>query len=285
MKNLFPNLHSTTFTKGVLANTQPRSGKSTTMKNMSPILLAGLIAGWSATTAAAGGGAPLPAAPAAAEQPAPPATPAAAPAAPAPARVSYANLTAGTADQGLILNLRGVTVDQALNFLSESAGFTLIRETSTDSPAKDVDVVSDTPLDKDDIIRLFNKVLASHDLTVMRDGNTLTVMTTQAAAEYAGTPVNVLTNYSEIPEDAQLVTEVIPVHTLNPKQVLTDLYSLIPPGARMNSSEAGTSILMTATRRTSTALRKSSRRLTAPATATSRSSFSPTPIPRPSPRS
>ena len=54
-----------------------------------------------------------------------------------------------------------------------------------------MDVVSDTPLDKDEIVALFNKVLASHGLTVIRDGKTLTVMTTQEAADYAGTPVNV----------------------------------------------------------------------------------------------
>jgi type II secretory pathway component GspD/PulD (secretin) len=43
-----------------------------------------------------------------------------------------------------------------------------------------------------------------------------------------------------------LVSEVIPVHSLDPKQVVTDLYSLIPPTAVMNTSQAGNAIVMTA---------------------------------------
>ena len=38
---------------------------------------------------------------------------------------------------------------------------------------------------------------------------------------------------------------MIPVHTLNPNQVVTDLYTLIPPGAKMNTSDAGNSVIMT----------------------------------------
>ena len=71
-------------------------------------------------------------------------------------------------------------------------------------------------------------------------------MTLEAAANNAATPVNIVTNWEDIPMDAQVVTEVIPVHSLDPKQVVTDLYTLIPAAARMNTSEAGTSVIMTA---------------------------------------
>jgi type II secretory pathway component GspD/PulD (secretin) len=153
-------------------------------------------------------------------------------------------LTAGTADQGLILNLRQVTVDQALNFLTEKAGFILNRQTQTAIPGT-VDVVSDDPIGKAEIVALYNKILASHGLTVIQDGKTLTIETVDEAEVNADTHVNVVTNWQDIPADAQVVTEVIPVHTLNPTQVVKDLYTLIPPGAKMNTSEAGTSVLMT----------------------------------------
>ena len=100
------------------------------MKNMSHILLAGLIAGWFATTAST---APQDAL----------ATGAATETKTAP----RPNAVLG-ADEGLLLNLRGVTVDQALAFLSEKAGFTIIRQAST-SVLGNVDVVSDTPLSQD----------------------------------------------------------------------------------------------------------------------------------------
>jgi len=204
-----------------------------------------------APAAAVAPAAPVAAAPAAAAAPAL-SNPAPAPSAPAvpaapvapPARISNATLTEGTADQGLILKLRGVNVDQALTFLSESAGFTIIRETAT-SGVGVVDLESDTPLDKDGIVAAFNKVLADHGLAAVRDGKMLNIMTVDQAVANAGTPVNFVTNYTQVPDDAEMVTWVIPVHTLDPKQVLTDLYSLIPPGAVMNYSVAGTSVIMT----------------------------------------
>ena len=182
--------------------------------------------------------APAPAAPAAAASPA-----GAAPASPAtpPANV---NTTTGTIDEGLTLNWRGVTVDQALTMLSEYGGFTINRMTST-ANAGVVDLVSVQPIKKDEVVALFNKVLAQHDLVAQPDGKTLNIMTQDMASEYSATPVNVVTNWPDIPNDAEEVTWVIPVHTLNPKQVLTNLYSLIPAGAKMNSSDAGTSVIMT----------------------------------------
>ena len=45
MNNFSPNLNTTTFAKGVPVKIQPHPGESNTMKNMSPLLLAGLIAG------------------------------------------------------------------------------------------------------------------------------------------------------------------------------------------------------------------------------------------------
>jgi type II secretory pathway component GspD/PulD (secretin) len=144
----------------------------------------------------------------------------------------------------MILNWRGVTVDQALTMLSDYAGLTINRQTPT-SAAGIVDLVSTKPISKEEIVPLFNKVLADHDLVAIQDGKILNIMTTEAATENASTPVGVVTNWYDIANDAQEVTWVIPVHTLNPKQVLTDLYTLIPPGAKMNSSDAGTSVIMT----------------------------------------
>jgi len=235
------------------------------MKNMSSLLLAGLIAGWFAFTAPAAPQDAAPQPPGQTAQPAnqdtnapPAATPAANPAnAPAPNQTNAApavplagntnaELSSGTADQGLTLNMRGVSVDRALAFLSESAGFTINRQTSTRVDGT-VDLVSEKPLSMEEIIPLFNKVLADHNLTAIQDHKTLTIMTLDDAASNAGIPVNVLKGPADdVPQDSQFVTEIIPVHSLNPTQAVKDLYTLIPPGARMNSNEAGNAIIMTA---------------------------------------
>jgi type II secretory pathway component GspD/PulD (secretin) len=205
------------------------------MKNTTPILLAGLIAGCLAITAlaAAQDAAPTP----------PPAQPAAtAPAAAVPAPVS------GATDQGITLNLRGVSVDRALAFLADNAGFTINRQTQTSSAAVPgtVDLVSEKPLSKEEVVTIFNKVLADHGLTAIQDKNMLTIETLDQAFASSQTPVSIVTDYTNIQADQQVVTDIIPVHSLNPTQVVKDLYTLLPRNAQMNTSEAGNAIIMTA---------------------------------------
>ncbi len=134
----------------------------------------------------------------------------------------------GAAEQGVKLNLRGVTVDKALDFLSESAGLNINRQASTQVGGT-VDLVSETPLTKDELVPFYNKALADNGLTAIQDNNTLNITRLEEAQNNVGTPVIVLNNsFGDIPRDSQVVTEVIPVHSLNPAQGLKDLST---PGA------------------------------------------------------
>ena len=227
------------------------------MKNTTPMLLAGLIAGCLATSALA---APQDAAPPQPStqpvpqvQPAQPDTnaPAATQTNAAPALAVNPNVaaTSGTADQGLILNWRGVSIDKALALLSDAAGFVINRQAPTGPTAVPgtVDLVSEKPLSKQEIVDVFNKVLADHGLTAIQDKNVLTIETLEQAFGSAGTPVNLTPTPDLIPADEQVVTDIIPVHSLNPTQVVKDLYTLLPRNAQMNTSEAGNAIIMTAT--------------------------------------
>ena len=211
------------------------------MKKTSNILLAGLIAGWFSTTARAQTAAP--------PTSTPPAT-VGTNANPAPIVANpNAKLTAGPADEGLTLNLRGASIDKVLSFLSESAGFIINRQTSTSvaTVPGTVDLVSAMPLDKDEIVKTLKQVLADHGLTALRNGRTLTIETLDEAYNNSQTPVVVnIDGTNSVPEDEEVVTEVIPVHSLNPTQVIKDLYTLIPRGAQMNSSESGNAVVMTA---------------------------------------
>ena len=157
------------------------------------------------------------------------------------------NGTAPTASEGVKLNLRNVTVDQALNYLADKSGFTIDRRTSTSAAnvPGTVDLQSATPLSKDETVAVLNKVLASRNLTAIQDGKNLSIMTIEDARANASTPVQIDTSWTSIPADKQLVTEVIPVHSLDPRQVVTDLASLTPPMTVMNTSDAGNAIVMT----------------------------------------
>ena len=163
--------------------------------------------------------------------------------APATGNSSFAT---GPAEKGLTLNLRGVPVDAVLKYLSEVAGFTIIREASTEVPGT-VDLASAAPLNQSEIVLLLNKVLAQRGLTALQDGRTLTIMSVQDAERLNLTPVLVWNNTAaSIPQDARIVTEVIPLHSLSPTQVLKDLSSLLPPGAGVVANEGGNAIIMTA---------------------------------------
>ena len=167
------------------------------------------------------------------------------PAATAPAG-NNSLLTTGPAEKGLTLNLRGAPVDAVLKYLSEAAGFTIIREADTDVPGT-VDMASAIPLNKAEIVLLLNKVLARRGLTALQDGRTLTIMSVQDAQRSNLTPVIVWDHHAaSIPQDAQVVTEVIGLHSLSPSQVVKDLSSLLPPGAGLAANEGGNAVIMTA---------------------------------------
>ena len=159
---------------------------------------------------------------------------------------NHSLLTTGPAEKGLTLNLRGAPVDGVLKYLSEAAGFTIIREADTEVPGT-VDMASATPLNKEEIVLLLNKVLAQRGLAALQDGRTLTIMSVQDAERFNLTPVVVWNhNPAAIPQDARIVTEVIGLHSLSPTQVVKDLSSLLPPEAGLAANEGGNAIILTA---------------------------------------
>ena len=62
----------------------------------------------------------------------------------------------------------------------------------------------------------------------------------------AATPVGHPDSPNEIPINDQIVTDVLPVHTLNPTQLTKDLAELVPPGAKLSANESGNALIMTA---------------------------------------
>ncbi|MGD1085686.1 MAG: secretin N-terminal domain-containing protein, partial [Verrucomicrobiota bacterium] len=164
-----------------------------------------------------------------------------------PAVGSHSSATAGPAEEGLTLNLRGVSVEAVLKYLGECAGFTILREANTQVEGT-VDMVSETPLDKPRIVSLLNKVLARSGLTALQDGRTLAILTIQDAERSRLTPVQVWNHDpASIPQDDQVATEIISLHSLNATQVVKDLAPMLPSDAQANANEGGNAIILTAT--------------------------------------
>jgi type II secretory pathway component GspD/PulD (secretin) len=215
------------------------------MKKLISALLATFAAGWLAS--AADDTTATPADPAAADATAqPPAQDAAPTEAPAPAMDT--NLAAGTTPtNGLILNFHDAPLNSVLNYLSAKAG--LIIMSDVDLKGK-VSIVAKQPVSTNEIVDVLAAQLAKNKYAVALSGRTLTIMDSDRAKTYALTPVIVARgNPTNIPSNDEIVTEILPVQTLAPAQLVKDLEPLIPSGDTVTPNEGGSAIIMTASQK------------------------------------
>jgi general secretion pathway protein D len=155
------------------------------------------------------------------------------------------NMPAGpTPTNGLVLNFHEAPLNAVLNYLSAKAG--LIIMTDADLRGK-VSVVSRQPIATNEIVDLLSEQLAKNHFAVSLSGRTLTIMDASGAKSSSQTPVVVERNgFANIPANDIIVTEILPVHTLQPAQLVRDLDQLIPQGATVTANDAGNAIIMTA---------------------------------------
>lgn len=152
------------------------------------------------------------------------------------------NVVGATAtDKGLRLNFRGVPLDLVLNYLSDAAGFIIVLE--TDVKGK-VDVWSNQPMTKEEAVSLLNSVLNKNGYAAIQNGRTLTIVSRDEARK-RDIPVKSGNNPDKIPKDSAIVTQIIPVRSLNAVQLAKDLAPLTE--ATLTANESGNSLLMTDT--------------------------------------
>lgn len=147
---------------------------------------------------------------------------------------------------GLILNFHGVPLRTALDYLADQAGLTAVYDTDIRG---DVNIRASRPVSSDEALNLLEDQLARNHYTAFLDGRTLTVMDASSARTNPLTPVVTLTNADTIPVNNSIVTEILPVHTLNPEQLAKDLGPLIPPEDTVTANESGSAILITASQK------------------------------------
>jgi type II secretory pathway component GspD/PulD (secretin) len=148
-----------------------------------------------------------------------------------------------TPTNGLVLNFHDAPLSAVLKYLAAKAG--LIIESDVNFQGK-VNVVSLQPLTTNDIVSVLNDQLGKNNYAAVLVGRRLTIMTTEQAKTFNGTPVRTPKTFSDIPMDDEVVTEILPLHTLQAQQLVKDLADLIPRSATVSANEAGNSIIMTA---------------------------------------
>lgn len=143
----------------------------------------------------------------------------------------------------LRLNFRGVPLEMVLDYLSEAAGFIIVKETEVKGK---VDVWSNQPLSKDEAVELLNTILNKNDYAAIRNGRTLTIVARDEAKK-RDIPVKKGGTASEIPKNDDMVTQIIPVRYANVTQLMNNLRPLVGTYAEMTVNESANTLIMTAT--------------------------------------
>jgi type II secretory pathway component GspD/PulD (secretin) len=147
---------------------------------------------------------------------------------------------------GIVLNFQNVPLSAVMNYLSAKAGLIIVSDGNLQGS---VTVVAKQPVTTNEIVSILNDQLAKNSLGAQLEGRTLRIMDLERLKSQSTTPVNVYTNPKQIPQSDEVVTAIMPVHTLNPVQLVKDLETLIPRSATVTANEAGSAIIMTAPER------------------------------------
>jgi type II secretory pathway component GspD/PulD (secretin) len=143
---------------------------------------------------------------------------------------------------GLVLNFHDVPLNAVLTYLSAKAGLIIVSDVNLQGK---VSVVAEQPITTNEIVDILNDQLGKQNFSAVLQGRTLSIMDAERARTYALTPVKVATDFTNIPINDEIVTEILPLHTLQAPQLVKDLADLIPRGAIVTPNEAGNSIIMT----------------------------------------
>jgi type II secretory pathway component GspD/PulD (secretin) len=149
----------------------------------------------------------------------------------------------GTNSNELRLNFRNVPLEMVLNYLSDAAGFIIVM----DIPVKgNVSVISSHSMTRDEAVDLLNAVLNKNGYAAIRNGRTLTILD-KNDAKTRNIPVKTSNDPNSIPNNAEIVTQIIPIRFVEARQLVTDLSSFVSPQATIVANEAGNSIVVTDT--------------------------------------
>jgi type II secretory pathway component GspD/PulD (secretin) len=151
--------------------------------------------------------------------------------------------TTGTNFDELRLNFRNAPLELVLNYLSDAAGFIIVMDTQVRG---NVSVISSHPMTRNEAVDLLNAVLNKNGYAAIRDGRTLTILD-KNDAKTRNIPVKTSNDPDSIPNNAEIVTQIIPIRFVEARQLVADLSSFVSPQATIVANEAGNSIVVTDT--------------------------------------
>jgi type II secretory pathway component GspD/PulD (secretin) len=145
---------------------------------------------------------------------------------------------------GLRLNFRNAPIDLVLEKLSEAAGFIIQVETPLRGS---LTVISSHPMTRDEAVDLLNTALNQNGYAAIRNGDRILRIMDKASAISASNPVKMGNNPDAVPNNDEMVTQIIPIRFVEASQLVSDLSPFVSPQARIIANQAGNSIVITDT--------------------------------------
>jgi general secretion pathway protein D len=172
-----------------------------------------------------------------AQDPAATATPPATPAASAPERP--AREQPGT----LRFNFRGAQLETVLNYMSEAAGFIIVLDTPVRGT---IDMWSAQPVTRTEAVQLLNLALNKNGYTATLKGRNL-IVSSKEEARKRNIPIRTGNDPREIPDNAEMVMQIIPLERIDATQAASDLATLLPSSATITANQDSNSLVVTDT--------------------------------------
>ncbi len=144
---------------------------------------------------------------------------------------------------GLRLNFRNAPIDLVLSHLSEAAGFIIELDTRVSG---NVSVISSHPMTKDEAVDLLNSVLNRNGYAAVRSGERTLKIMDKASAKLSN-PVRIGNEPSAIPNNDEMVTQIIPIRYVEAGQLVSDISPFVSSSATIIANQAGNSIIITDT--------------------------------------
>lgn len=132
------------------------------------------------------------------------------------ADTQYTPPATGTNADELRLNFRNAPLEMVLNYLSDAAGFIIVLDTRVNG---NVSVISSHPMTRDEAVDLLNAVLNKNGYAAIRNGRTLTIVD-KNDAKTRDIPVKTGNLPDQIPNNAEIVTQIIPIRFVEARQLV-----------------------------------------------------------------
>jgi general secretion pathway protein D len=143
----------------------------------------------------------------------------------------------------LRFNFRNAPLELVLNYMSDAAGFVIVLETPVRG---NVDMWSAQPVTKDEAVQLLNLALNKNGYTASQQGKNL-VITTKDDAKKRNIPIRTGNDPKDIPANAEMVMQIVPLRRIDAVSVARDLQTMIPPSATLTANQDSNSLVITDT--------------------------------------